>query len=386
MKDYIRPTIYSIRVYPIGKKPFNLELSGWGENYRLKSGDTIGLPKNFYLGINADDKQNDSQNSNGVFEVNLFVDYLKVYGNRQEKLDFSTGRYINTFIDFAYYSQHNKRFQRSYIGKQNQLKIYTEGRNSGMIHLADKGIQQIRYQVKDANGNISQLKFYAFAAVSDTFDNIPKDTLKKAVFYADKQNEFESDKLKLSLPANSLYDSLDFHFDVLPANKNSYSSIYRIHQKEVPVHKFIYVSIKVDSIPKTLKSKMLIAGLEDQKYSAYRIKWDGSWATASIRSFGKYTVVADTVKPQIKWINSSKEIGLKPGSKISFKIKDELSGIESYNGYFNGEWVLFEYDAKNDVIFHIVEPARLLKENKLRIEVVDQVGNSSVLERTFNKL
>lgn len=385
VKDYIRPLINSIRIYPVGKKPFNLDLSGWGENYRLKKGDTISLPKSFYLGINTIDKQNDTPNNNGVFEVALFFDTLKIYGNRQERLNFSTGRYINTFIDYAYYSEKKTRFQKSYTGSHNNLKIYNNLINNGLIQISDSLYHQIRYQVTDANGNKSILKFYAIAASNAKFAAIPQDTIKKAVFYFDRKNSFESDNFKLDLPKNALYDSLYFHFDVLPAALGQYSPIYRIHKKEVPLQSFISLSIKLDSTPKLLKSKLLIARVENKNYSTYPIQWEDNRATASIRNFGDYTVIADTVQPKIKWINTLENNIITEGSKIKFNIKDDLSGIETYKGYFNGEWVLFEYDAKNDLIFHSIEKKRLLDKNTVRIQVVDRVGNEHIFERTFNK-
>ncbi len=386
VKDYIRPTINSIRVYPKKKNPFNLQLAGWGENYRLKAGDTLALPNDFYLGINTIDKQNDSKNKNGVFEVSLFVDSTQVYGNRQERLNFSTGRYINTFIDYAYYSEFRRRYQRAYVGNQNKLKLYTKVQNRGLIHLSDSSYHQIVYQVKDANGNVSKLKFYAFLGDSDKYEAIPLDTLKKAVFYAGKENIFKAENIKLSLPSDALYDSLYFHFDILEKDKKAYTPSYHLHQKHVPLHKYIKLSIKVDSFPEELKSKLLIARVEDDDFITSSIKWDGAWATASIRNFGNYTVVADTVKPQIKKINSSKNKILKEGSKLSFKIKDELSGIKTYKGFLNGEWVLFEYDAKNDLIFYKIKQKHLSKENKILIEIEDRVGNISIWEQTLKSL
>ena len=35
---------------------------------------------------------------------------------------------------------------------------------------------------------------------------------------------------------------------------------------------------------------------------------------------------------------------------MKFRIYDELSGIKSYEGRINNNWILFEYDNKNDVI------------------------------------
>lgn len=385
VKDYIRPVIRSIRVYPIGKKPFNLDIGGWGEKHYLKVGDTIGFPKRFYLGINTIDKQNDTKNNNGVFEVGLFVDSVKVFGNRQERLNFSTGRYINTFIDYAYYSEHKRRYQRAFVSQFNRLKIYTEVQNKGLIHLSDSVYHQIVYQVKDANGNISRLKFYAFLDDSKDFESILPDTIMKAVFYADKENVFETENLALTLPSYALYDSLYFHFDILNTDTFNYAPVYRLHCKEVPLHKYIKLRIKAENVSESIKNKLLIARIEDDDFIASTTKWEGSWAQASIRSFGEYTLVADTVKPQIKWLNSSRSNGLKSRSKISFKIKDELSGIKTYKGFFNGEWVLFEYDAKNDIIFYYIEQEHLLDENELRIVVEDKVGNTSVWIRILKK-
>ena len=138
------------------------------------------------------------------------------------------------------------------------------------------------------------------------------------------------------------------------------------------------MSIRSDSIPEKLKSKILVARIDNNNFIPSTTKWEGSWATASIRSFGNYTLIADTVKPQIRRINFSKNKVLKAGDKLSFIIKDELSGIKSYKGFFNGEWVLFEYDAKNNLIFYTVEQKRLLKKNKILIEIEDRVGNKSI--------
>jgi len=383
VKDFIRPTIQSVRVYPEAKKPFSLELAGWGENYRLKAGDTIGLPKRFYLGINTIDKQNDTKNNNGVFEVDLFLDSVQVYGNRQERLNFSTGRYINAFIDYAYYYTFKRRYQKAYVGEQNKLDIYTKVKNKGWINLSDDAIHKIRYQVKDANGNVSVLSFYCFRDNETKFESWAEDTQKKAVFYPDQQNVYQSNKFKLVVPVNALYDTMNFHFDELPANKTTYTPIYRIGRKQVPLQSYIQLSITLDSFPESIKSKLLMADIDQGRLATSELRWDKNRATASIRSFGDYALVADTIAPQIKWIQPPKNADGQQINKLSFIIKDDLSGIESYSAYLNGKWVLFEYDAKNNLIFHY--PSGLIDKNILKISVVDRVGNTSKFERTFDK-
>ncbi|MBT8399628.1 MAG: M23 family peptidase, partial [Rhodothermia bacterium] len=72
-------------------------------------------------------------------------------------------------------------------------------------------------------------------------------------------------------------------------------------------------------------------------------------------------------------------------STIRFVIDDDLSGISKYNGYLNGRWVLFAYDAKRKQIYHEVDPRLSSGEHVLAIEVEDRKGNSARRELTFRK-
>ncbi|MFH1000498.1 MAG: M23 family metallopeptidase [Bacteroidota bacterium] len=386
VKDFIRPVIQSLRVYPLGKTPFNLEIGGWGEKHYLKAGDTLALPKAFYLGISTLDKQNDSENSNGVFEVELIQDSVKIFGNRQEKLDFAKGKFINTFIDYEYYSKTKKRYQRTYISPYNQLEIYTGVKNKGLINLKENKVSEFVYSVKDANGNVSKLKFYAKSGTSNLIKQFPLDTLKKAVLVPGREHFFVNDNIKITIPANALYDSLNFHFQVLPKLKNSYTEVYQVHNPDVPLHNSIELKIKSDNIPLNLKDKLVIASISGNAYNAYSTEWNGEWASSFISGFGNYTIVADTIKPEITFMGTSTNGKLDTNSIIRIKIEDKLSGIKSYNGYFNNEWVVFEYDAKNNMVYHYIEPQRLKTENILRFEVIDKVGNKNSIERKLNRI
>ena len=79
---------------------------------------------------------------------------------------------------------------------------------------------------------------------------------------------------------------------------------------------------------------------------------------------------------QDKWISDQKT--------IQFTIGDSLSGVKSYNGYLNGNWILFEYDNKTRKITHRFEDGMVAEgANDLKIEVVDNVGNSTTFETQF---
>ncbi|HLV50426.1 MAG TPA: hypothetical protein VKY44_00555, partial [Flavobacterium sp.] len=67
-----------------------------------------------------------------------------------------------------------------------------------------------------------------------------------------------------------------------------------------------------------------------------------------------------------------------------FEIEDALSGIGSYNGYLNDEWILFEYDYKTKKLVHQLKDKKYTTGNNvLRLEVTDRVGNNLTFEQTI---
>jgi len=111
-------------------------------------------------------------------------------------------------------------------------------------------------------------------------------------------------------------------------------------------------------------------------------KWEGSSLKASIRSFGTYAVLADTLPPVIKNLNFKNGQNIKNLPRLNVRISDDLSGIDSYIGSINGEWILLEYDAKNNLLTYFPDEMLSTGENLLHIRVTDNVGNFS--EATYN--
>ena len=62
-----------------------------------------------------------------------------------------------------------------------------------------------------------------------------------------------------------------------------------------------------------------------------------------------------------------------------------MSGIKSYEGKIDDKWVLFEYDAKNDLIFYRFDSERLEANQKHSLEftVEDERGNKSEYSNDF---
>lgn len=70
---------------------------------------------------------------------------------------------------------------------------------------------------------------------------------------------------------------------------------------------------------------------------------------------------------------------------ISFGISDNLSGIDTYNGYLDGQWVLMSYDAKTSIVRHYLDPNLLPGEHSFTLEVTDERQNKQVFTANFIK-
>jgi hypothetical protein len=113
IKDHITPKIRGLRIYPAEKKTLingenqavGFSLRGWGKEYKLLNSDTISISGDFYTAINTIDKQNDSENRNGVYQIELWIDSTLFYMHNMERINFSTSRYLNTLIDFDHYKK-----------------------------------------------------------------------------------------------------------------------------------------------------------------------------------------------------------------------------------------------------------------------------------------
>jgi hypothetical protein len=69
---------------------------------------------------------------------------------------------------------------------------------------------------------------------------------------------------------------------------------------------------------------------------------------------------------------------------LQFTISDEGSGIKSYEGYLNGNWILLEYEPKTKkLVHHFADGIVAEGKNDLKVVITDNVGNSTIFETQF---
>ena len=127
-----------------------------------------------------------------------------------------------------------------------------------------------------------------------------------------------------------------------------------------------------------------IGRIKNRKITYINSKKDDSYIYANISSLGKYIISRDTIKPEIKPINFKQNSNISDRSSIRLRLKDDVSGIKSYNAFLNGKWALFEYDPKSNLIFHKISDNIISEgENILLINYEDGVENKGVYKATI---
>ena len=159
--------------------------------------------------------------------------------------------------------------------------------------------------------------------------------------------------------------------------------IHHIHNRLIPVHNAYSLSIKADArLDPKLNDKVLIVNAKGASQGGI---YENGYVKASVRIFGSFYIVADTISPRIIPINISNGKSFAGASKIQFKIFDNLSGIKSITGRIDGRWVLMEYDLKTASVWHTLDELTGSGKHDFQFTVMDMKSNSSTFNASFYK-
>lgn len=384
--DNVKPRIKSIAIYPLEE---NSEVNGRNKSKIIKVHYSRGKhsisaselpvvsgPTGF--AIETYDGENNSPGPNGVYQIELLVDDKKVYSHVFETFSFDQTRFVNAHIDYSGKHSSGHTLQRCFIVKNNQLNIYCDVNNRGVINFTDSAYHKIKYVLSDFYGNTTILEMKVKSKP-------PRPA--KPVYLADctKESNFTSTDLKANIPPNALYENFEFKWrmskDTLPG---AIAPVHYVHEVDVPVHLPYTLSIKTKLIPYSLQSKALIVSLNGRKSPEGGEYIDG-WITAKVKSFGKFTVMLDTIAPTIKPVNIAPGKDMSNARTIAVKINDNLAGIKEYRATVDDKWILMEYEPKQSLLYYTFDEKVGKGDHTFRLEVKDERGNTEKYVAGFTR-
>jgi len=389
IKDEYKPKILELAIYPVDKHSringvndtvFYM-VSGSGLNHFLKKNINIKVSGTVSFGLRSYDPMNDISNKNGIYSLEMEIDTISVFKVEMDKLSFATTRYMNSLIDYHYFKKQKRRMIRTEVDTNNRLFNYRDVLSNGIYTFDDDKKHHIAYRVKDVYGNTSVLKFEVQSEKISISNEVVDSLINKGVFFNfRKKNEYSADHISLSFPANAFYRSFYFRFDTAAVADNAYSLLYKIHNRFTPVQKNYTISITPENFPDHIKNKLFIALVKDNDEWYIGGDWEGDELITSTRIFGNYMVMADTIPPQIIPGNVYDEKRIMVQKNLTVEIKDKETGIGSFRGTLNGEWILMEYDPKQASLTYEIDERLKPGKNKFKVVVKDMLENETTFE------
>ncbi|MBF6609317.1 MAG: M23 family metallopeptidase [Flavobacterium sp.] len=382
LHDRKRPAVVNVVAYPLNdsavvnrsKNPVLLDLKTLSDGSYVAERVLANGPIGF--GVNTYDSDNSSSFKNGTYKVEAFSNGSLSFGYTFDTFAFDESRYLNALMDYSRYKRTRQKVQKLFMKQPYPLSIIRTNDKNGIVDVSPNLTQNYRIELTDFSNNRSTITIpveYSPLPATDESD------IKITPFYltASKDHNFEKDNFSVFIPANTFYEDFHLQFDVK-------DNVLTLHNDSTPAHTNVTISVVDTTLTEEQREKSFIASVNGKRLGYNSTKRKGNTFTTYTKNLGDFTIAQDTIAPKIsisksiegKWITSQKS--------LDFTISDNLSGLKEYNGYLNGEWVLFEYEHKLRRISYDFDDDKTVDgRNELKIVVSDNVGNSAIFETHF---
>ena len=419
--------------YPIkqadGSYFFNTNITANGE---------IGLE------LLAVDKMNNTNNSNGLTCIEMFVDGEESFYSHLESFPNAISHDINVHNDYALERTQGQRFQKLFQDDGNtELPIYKPTISKGRLSIKDGKTHQITLKIWDAYENGSTLNFTIKGEKST-----PSLTVNPTLLPIIINTEIENNTLlikALNLKTFNSLAKLKFKKSVvdLPINyvKNNEAVYLWDLRKDLPD------SVTIDGLTKPLfLRKMIIPNQEDswnddnlainfEANSLYDTLYLQTNVAGNLLQIGQNIIplknnitinfqpnfqVTLPDKTSVYYLNKnernfqktvwndnrasfkgnrlenfeiltdtippSASIVRKKSDDFEVRINDKLSGIKNFKAFVNNEYVLTDYDYKRSLLWSVKRGSTEKFIGKLRVELEDNQGNKSAFETMIDSI
>ena len=377
IEDTINPIIKGIYLYKVYKNggykflkevPIKKISNDTYEASLIKQIGRIGIGINYY------DKQDRSYSKNGAYHLNLIVNDNSIFNYKMNEISFNDKKFLKLLVDYKNWYLNKNKIQKLFIHPKSSYSFIEDLSKNGIINLLKDDNYGGKIEIKDYNGNKTHVIL--------KFSGIKKDTLfdksDKKIIYPNYEYNIGFKGIEVNFPKNTFYNPTSLKIstrnDTLDLGKN-------IH----PINKSFEIKFQSDLLDSLTKAKGFISKITKYGKPLFlkTTKSDSIWSV-NVSSLGKYTFSIDSVAPIISPINFKEKQWLSNLKNLKLKVKDDLSGVKSIEGIINGQWVLFEYEPKNNTIIYNFSDLNFPDgEHKLVITVEDLNGNKSKYQTVF---
>ncbi len=380
--DTRNPFLQGIVAYPIenaivnkSKKPIAISFNKQADGTYL--GTKVVTNGKIAFGINAYDHCTNPYNRNGLYKVNAYLNGVLYYQYDFETFAFAESRYINNLIDYNRMKEMGQKVQKLFHYSDYPLSVIKFSKNNGIVDAQPNTNYNYKIEIFDYHNNKATI------IIPIEFQNqeeviLKKEEVKPYFLKSRVENNYTKENVSVYIPENAFYDDFSFDFDVK-------DGVLSFSEENIPVHKNITITFNdVTGLTEEELNKTFIASVEGYKLGYNKTYRKGNTFSARVRSLENYKLAQDSISPRIYNVNFVEGSNLKNQKTLSVSISDNLSGIDTYNAYLNGEWILMEYDYKTKKLIHMLSDNKYKEgKNDFKVIVTDDMQNSTTFESHF---
>lgn len=374
--DNIRPILYRmfwydrrLSTYQAAAKPIVIKGSN-GEYSSVSPVVRVGSPI-ISLGFHGEDKTGSSSfRFFGIYKAVVKEDGNEIFSFLLNDFTNDESRYVNAGIDYKRnatgggYVQHLSRLPG------NRLNIFSGG--NGVIILNDSLPHELEVSFFDPAGNKSVFK--TKIQLSTHLDEI-EPTDHSAVVQANQSGSIQSAHAVFSYSDAAFYDYAPFALKETASTAPLQASrTVEVGKYYIPVHDFYTIGVDYDT-EKGLADKVFAIMELNSNGSRYFAKgtWQGDKLLAKFNRLGTVRIVLDSIPPAITPVGWHDGIVLEPGKNIMVRVRDDLSGVDAFNGWVDGKWILFSQ--RGSTFTYVPDENFSEGEHEIRLTAVDLAGN-----------
>ena len=327
VNDSVPPQIHGIMAYP-QQGVFN----GSRERSSLDEENTAWGRVGF--AIYADDYMQNSHNHYGIRLTQLLVDGREVFHADVSGIPGSCNRMVNSWGDYDYYYEHSRWYLKSFIEPGNTLPILKADEQQGVIDFNEERDYHLEYVLTDFFGNITHKSFVVKGRKDTMVGQVSTlgGTDGGAVLHWNQTNIVSRPGMQLVVPYG--YVGVDTPLQLSAESGEGLSLVYTFSERSCPL--FYGAELSIATRQEVRDPSKLCIVCHFGKDISLGGKYKDGWVTASVRDLGgSYELVYDDEPPLIEPKDTDSEL-------LRFNISDEVSGIKSYKGYVDGQFVLFK--------------------------------------------
>lgn len=391
LSDSIAPKAFAFMAYPIdGQGVF----CGKNTPQRFDFTDSLIVDSltawgKVGFGLYAEDFMQGSYNRYGVRRTTLLVDGNEVFSSDVDNIPVGENKLVNIWGDYDYFTKSHQWFLRSFILPGNRLSFLKADKNNGVVDFSQERDYLVTYVLSDFFGNHSRYSFIVNAR-PDTIPPVEVDD--SLQLKMTEENECTEEGMELHIPQGALLNDVKVKPMVRKARKGL-SDEYLLAGKSIPLYKKATLNIrlregaadstKVYVMARKMDKRDELDPEQDKTLFIGGTYTDG-WLKAEIDDIGDaFSVGLDDTPPAIIPLNQ-RAWAVEP--LLLFDLKDKQSGIRSFEGYLDGEFVLFEHIKKSSRIICDLRDTPVVptgEERQLRLLARDRIGNEAVYDATI---